>query len=175
MWGNQVFSEDVRKLSLSTKTFAFVSLLLIGALAATQAGTILPVQAHPNSNQAQHTADAAMILSVNATGQANPIQGGNESNVILNFTATIRTNPGGQLKISNVTGMLRIGSTNYTLISGEGVENRKGMVEIHAQTNGTELILHGTFQGNVVVFSSPQSKLASLDFLSLQGKSAVKT
>lgn len=161
---------------LATKPLVLLSFVLVGAIVASEAGIIMAGQ--PQSAPSNHAIPNQVMtqISINATGQATAIPSTNASNVILNLTGTIQSNPGGQLKFSNITGSLRIGDTNYTLVSGQGVENNKGMVEIHAQTsNGLELILHGNIQGNSVVFMQPQSKLASLYFLSLQGKYSTKT
>jgi hypothetical protein len=84
-----------------------------------------------------------------------------------------------QFNITSVT--LKIGSTTYTGTNGTGIFNQQSLVVIvHATvTSGSTsgmLILIGhasaslTTNGTTTVtFSSPQSKLASNDFLSLKG------
>jgi hypothetical protein len=84
-----------------------------------------------------------------------------------------------QFNITSVT--LKIGSTTYTGTNGTGIFNQRSLVVIvHATvTSGSTsgmLILIGhasaslTTNGTTTVtFSSPQSKLASNDFLSLKG------
>ena len=82
----------------------------------------------------------------------------------------------------NVTSVtLKIGSTTYTGNDGSGIFNQHSLVVVvHATvTSGTSsemliLIGHasasaGTDASLTVTFSSPQSKLASDDFLSLEG------
>jgi hypothetical protein len=76
---------------------------------------------------------------------------------------------------------LKIGSTTYSSSDGKGIFNQHSLVVvIHATvTSGStsaELILIGragasltTASSTTVDFSSPQSKLASIDFLSLKG------
>jgi len=85
-----------------------------------------------------------------------------------------------QFNITSVT--LKIGSTTYTGSNGTGIFNQHSLVVVvHASVSSGSssgmLILIGhasaslTTNGNTTVtFSSPQSKLASSDFLSLTGK-----
>ena len=84
-----------------------------------------------------------------------------------------------QFNVTSVT--LQIGSTTYTGINGTGIFNQHSLVVVvHATvTSGSTsgmLILIGhastsltTDGSTTVTFSSPQSKLASSDFLSLKG------
>ncbi len=113
------------------------------------------------------------VLTINASGQATVIgnAAGNASlSATLLLNGTVSTNNGGQLKIGGITGTMSIGTQSYAIVSGQGTENGKGMVEINAQTsNGQELTLHGAIQGNSAMFTAPESKLASQYFLSLQG------
>jgi hypothetical protein len=81
----------------------------------------------------------------------------------------------------NLTGTITINGTTYTIISGWGIYNlRSLLVELHAVVqNGNMqdlLILHGhtdsaqTGPGSVPVhFLCPQSKLAAMWFLQLDG------
>ncbi len=84
--------------------------------------------------------------------------------------------------VFNITSVtLKIGSTTYTGSNGTGIFNQHSLVVvIHAMvTSGSTsgmLILIGhagasltTTSSPTVDFSSPQSKLASIDFLSLKG------
>lgn len=96
--------------------------------------------------------------------------------VILSTNGTMRF---------NITGTsLTIGSTTYTVVNGSGIVNRHSMIVVlHATVmNGNtigHLILIGRVTGTLpqegsgsgmnVSFSSPQSKLASSFFLSLDG------
>jgi hypothetical protein len=84
-----------------------------------------------------------------------------------------------QFNITSVT--LKIGSTTYTASNGTGIFNQQSLiVVVHASVSSGSssgmLILIGhasaslTTNGTTTVtFSSPQSKLASNDFLSLKG------
>jgi len=84
-----------------------------------------------------------------------------------------------QFNVTSVT--LQIGSTTYTGTNGTGIFNQHSLVVVvHASvTSGSTsgmLILIGhaeasltTASSTSVDFSSPQSKLASSDFLSLKG------
>jgi hypothetical protein len=88
-----------------------------------------------------------------------------------------------QFNVTSVT--LKIGSTTYTGINGTGILNQHSLVVVvHATvTSGSTsgmLILIGhagasltTTSTTSVDFSSPQSKLASSDFLSLTGSLTV--
>jgi hypothetical protein len=99
------------------------------------------------------------------------------SKVVNQNDAVVRFN------ITSVT--LKIGSTTYTGTNGTGIFNQQSLVVVvHATvTSGSTsgmLILIGhagasltTSGSTTLTFSSPQSKLASSDFLSLTGKLTV--
>src|SRR2546425_1693765 len=84
-----------------------------------------------------------------------------------------------QFNVTSVT--LKIGSTTYTGVNGTGIFNQHSLVVVvHATvasgSSSGMLILIGhastsltTNGSTTVTFSSPQSKLASSDFLSLKG------
>jgi hypothetical protein len=118
-------------------------------------------------------------MQINATGQATPLNKGKGTggSATLSLAGTALIDSNGQLKLQGLTGLLMIGSTNYPVSDGQGVVNNKGTAEINAKTNGGnqkgELILHGSLQGGNVMFSSPESKLASLFFLALSGQASI--
>jgi hypothetical protein len=90
------------------------------------------------------------------------------------------------IKMSDLAGTLTIGPTTYTITGGDGNISGKGEIEIHAKTSQgheLDLVLHGIFSSSSyssyssatttqgkIVFTSPESKLASLYFLSLTGQ-----
>jgi hypothetical protein len=101
------------------------------------------------------------------------------ADVSLSAKAVSRNDAVVQFNITSVT--LKIGSTTYTGGNGTGIFNQHSLIVIvHANVSSGSssgmLILIGhataslTTNGSTTVsFSSPQSKLASSDFLSLQG------
>jgi hypothetical protein len=116
-------------------------------------------------------------LALGASGLATPIGKGNSGSTdsaTLSLNGIVYSNNGGQFKSGGITGWLEIGSTNYTLSDGQGEENSHGRLQIGLNANGgkhhLELILNGNMQGNDVNFTSPQSKLSDLYFLSLNGQ-----
>lgn len=158
---------QIRKRQLE---FAFAALLIVVSILAQQPRMIL---AAPNQQG---------TVSINATGQAFPIGNGNgkgkgnnkgsQSSATLTLTGNAGMD-GNELKLSGLSGMLQIDSTNYPLSGGDGEGNKHGNLEIQTQSNGgdgMELVLHGSMDGNNVFFTNPQSKLASLFFLSLSGQ-----
>jgi hypothetical protein len=118
-------------------------------------------------------------IAINATGQATPLNKGkgSPSSAMLSLNGTAYTQGNGELKLDHLKGFLLIGSTNYTILDGQGDVNNKGSTEINAQTNDgnhkNELDLHGSIQETSVAFNSPQSKLSSLYFLSLTGQASL--
>jgi len=118
------------------------------------------------------------ILSIKADGQAFPNAKGKpsitSSAATLTLDGSVRSEGNGELKLDDLAGSLQIGITAYTITHGKGEVNKKGKIEINAKTNDgdkkLELILHGSTEGENVVFDSKESKLSSLYFLSLKGQ-----
>jgi hypothetical protein len=76
----------------------------------------------------------------------------------------------GGLIIGNLTGTLRIGSANYSILTGNGTTNRLGEFAIFGQSGSGELILHGIIQdNNTVTANGPPSRISSLAYLPLSG------
>jgi hypothetical protein len=145
---------------------AIAALLIAVSVLSLQPGITL---AAPNSG--------STAISMNAFGQAVPIGGGENKGSQTNATLTLLGNcrhVGNQLKFTTISGTLQVGSTSYSLSGGQGESNANGELEIRAKSSrnkgNLELVLHGYLQGNNVTFTQPQSKLASLFFLSLAGQ-----
>ncbi len=121
------------------------------------------------------------IVSIKADGQAFPNAKGKpsitSSAATLTLDGSILSKGNGELKLDDLVGSLQIGIAAYTITSGEGEVNKKGKIEINAKTRDgdkkLELILHGSTEGENVVFDSKESKLSSLYFLSLKGQVSV--
>jgi hypothetical protein len=153
------------------RQLAISAILIAVSIFALQPGIIL---AAPNQQG---------TMSINASGQAFPVGNGNEhgegknkgsqSSATLTLTGNARMD-GNQLKLTGLSGLLQIGSTNYALSGGQGEGNDHGKLEIQTKSSGgeegVELVLHGNMEGDNVFFTNPQSKLASLYFLSLSGQ-----
>jgi hypothetical protein len=160
--------KGVNEMQISRRQTAFAALLIAVSILAIQPGV---TQATPNQQG---------TVSINASGQATPIgnrdgkdkNNGSPTSAVLTLTGNARFD-GNNLEIGGISGSLQIGATNYTLSGGQGGGNKGGKLEIQTKTNGRkgmELVLHGSMQGSNVVFTNPQSKLASLYFLSLSGQ-----
>ena len=121
------------------------------------------------------------LISINADGQAFPIGKNKPNSAFSSATLTLSGSVGmegnGELKLDDLAGNLQIGISSYTITSGKGEVNKKGKIQINAKTSdggkNLELILHGSTQGDTVVFDQKQSKLSSLYFLSLKGQAIV--
>ena len=126
------------------------------------ANQVLPTVATEASAQSSPSAHADVSVSAEIS---------NQNDAVMQFNVTSIT--------------LKIGSTTYTGINGTGIFNQHSLiVVIHASVSSSSssgmLILIGhagaslTTNGTTTLtFSSPQSKLASSDFLSLTGKLTV--
>lgn len=121
-------------------------------------------------------------IGIQATGQATPIGKGkgkasSPALATLTLNGIVYTESNGQLKLQGLTGSLIIGSTSYTIAGGQGEGSNNGLLQINAMDSGgkhsEELVLHGSMQGSDVDFTSPQSKLASEYFLSLNGSISI--
>jgi hypothetical protein len=121
------------------------------------------------------------VVSIKADGQAFP-NGKNKpssafSSATLTLYGSVHLEGNGGLKLDDLAGSLQIGISNYTIASGDGEVNKKGKIEINAKTSDAgkklELILHGSTEGDSVVFDRKESKLSSLYFLSLKGQAIV--
>ncbi len=160
-----------KNLKTQTPQLTLALTILIVSLLSLQPGLLLAVQ---RSQQG--------TISINAAGQATPIDhkatGGSAT---LSLSGNVQTKGSDPLKITGLTGSLQIGSQNYPVFNGQGEANNKGTIEINAKANGKgnhgnnqyELVLHGSMQGNSLTFSSPQSKFASMFFLSLSGQTSI--
>ena len=121
------------------------------------------------------------LVSVKADGKAFQNQKGKASSTFSSATLTlygsIQLKGDGALRLDDLAGSLQIGLANYTITSGKGEVNKKGTIEINAETSDAgkalELKLHGRNQGDSVSFDSKESKLSLLHFLSLTGKAIV--
>lgn len=129
-------------------------------------------------------------ITIIATGTATPI--GNSENStsaadsMLNLSGSISSAAENKMGFDGLTGILHIGQIGYLISDGQGQSYANGTIEIQAKTNGTvgigdengngnsgdqmDLVLKGSMQGNNVTFDSNESKLASLDLLSLSGQ-----
>jgi len=122
------------------------------------ANQVLPTVATQASAQSSPSAHADVSVSAKIS---------NQNDAVIQFNVTSVT--------------LKIGSTTYTGINGTGIFNQHSLIVVmHASVSSGSssgmLILIGhasaslTANGSTtVIFSSPQSKLASSDFLSLKG------
>jgi hypothetical protein len=121
------------------------------------------------------------VLSIKASGRAFQNAKGKPSSIFsssnLTLYGSVHAKGNGELKLGDLAGSLQIGLANYTVTSGEGEVNKKGKIEINANTSDAnkklDLILQGNTQGDSVVFHPKKSKLSSLYFLSLKGKAIV--
>jgi hypothetical protein len=123
---------------------------------------------------------ALPTIATEAPATSSPII---HSDVMLSAKVANQNDGVVQFNITSVT--LKIGSTTYTGINGTGIFNQHSLVVVvHASVSSGSssgmLILIGhasasltTNGSTTVTFSSPQSKLASSDFLSLTGKLTV--
>ena len=160
-----------------------ICLLAVPSLATqkTTTGTItIQVAPDPNNNQAKPI----------GKGKGKPTS---SQSVALELSGPVRTEGNGVIKITGLSGTLTVGGTTvYKITGGKGEINNKGKIQIQAYTRDgsrkLELVLHGTITfngygysyyyyyyyygatGGPVHFTSPQSKLSSLYFLSLDGK-----
>ena len=123
-------------------------------------------------------------ISINATGQANPIGNkGSGGPASLSLAGNVQTQGNDPMKFNGLFGTLQVPGATYPVSGGSGEMNNKGTFEIQAVANGNgngngkkyELVLHGSMQGNNVVFDCPQSKLASQFFLCLTGQVNITT
>jgi len=145
--------------------------------------SLLVAQAPVTFEKSKNASSSGTINFTSTTGTAVPI-GKNvpASGASLTLSGSFSVNGNGEMKLSGITGTLTIGGVSYQITSGSGVISGKGLVEIHATAlkpvshgfQQFELILHGTStytptQGTIA-FTSPQSKLASQYFLSIQGQ-----
>jgi len=109
-------------------------------------------------------------ITIDASGQAAAISSGPSGAASLKLTAEAYNNSNGWLMIQNVTGVLQIGSTDFTITGGQGSASKVGAIAIFADTTTGkgQLILHGFMNGNSVTFGAP-SQLASTSYLTLSG------
>jgi hypothetical protein len=121
------------------------------------------------------------LVSVRADGKAFQNQKGKASrafsSAVLTLYGSVQLKGDGTLELDDLAGSLQIGLANYTITSGKGEVNKKGKIEINAETSDAgralEIKLTGRNQGDSVTFDSKQSKLSSRYFLSLKGQAIV--
>lgn len=121
------------------------------------------------------------LVSIKADGKAFSNNKGKPSRSFSSATLTlyglVQLNGGGALEFDDLAGSLQIGLANYTITDGKGEVNKKSNIQINAKTSDPgkklELILHGSTQGDNVVFDVKESKLFPLHFLSLKGTAIV--
>lgn len=123
------------------------------------------------------------VVSIKADGQAFhfgkcKIKPGKAfSSTTLIMYGSIHLGGNGALKLDDLVGCLQIGPSDYTITSGRGDANKKGKIEINAKTTDAgkalELILHGSTDGDAVVFDRKESRLSSLYLLSLKGQAVI--
>lgn len=123
------------------------------------------------------------VVSIKADGKAFHIGKGKNkpssafSSTTLTLHGSVHMGGNGALRLGDLAGSLQIGLSNYTITSGSGEANKKGKIEINAKTTDAgkalELILHGSIDGDAVVFDRKESRLSSLYFLSLKGEAVV--
>ena len=128
----------------------------------------------------EKTQQGSGTITIDADGQAFMNHNGKSKNTNKALSARFTLSGSAQaegdddVELDGLVGSLEIGSTNYSIFSGKGEVNKKGKVQINAKTGdgnrNLELVLHGNIQGKNVLFSSPESKLSSLYFLSLEGE-----
>jgi len=109
-------------------------------------------------------------IIIDASGQATAIGSGPSGAASLNLTADAYKNSNDWRMIQNTTGVLQIGSTEFTITGGQGSVSKAGAIAIFADTatGKGQLILQGTTKGDTVTFDTP-SQLASVSYLTLSG------
>jgi hypothetical protein len=143
-----------------TREYLFATLFVAISLL-----SLMPILAHADQQPQTER------MTFNLTGEATPIGNGLSGTSTLNLTALTYKNADQWLIIQNVTGSLQINSTSFPVTGGQGSVNKLGEIAIFADTNSrtNQLILHGTMNGSSLTFTSPQSQLASISYLSLSG------
>jgi hypothetical protein len=155
--------------------FFLLAYLVVISLFVAQA----PITFEKNKNS------SGKISFQSTSGTATPIGKGKASgstSASLTLSGSFSIQGNGEIKLSGLTGTLTIGTKTFTITAGHGVISGKGTVEIQATAmtpagygfEQFQLVLHGTStytptQGTLV-FTSPQSKLASQYFLSITGQ-----
>jgi hypothetical protein len=123
------------------------------------------------------------VVSIKADGQAFHFgkcknkPGNAFSSTTLIMYGSVHLGGNGALKLDDLVGCLQIGLSDYAITSGSGEANKKGKIEINAKTTDAgkalELILHGSTDGDAVVFDRKESRLSSLYLLSLKGQAVI--
>jgi hypothetical protein len=168
---------------MTKKPQLVLPLLLPLLLLATSVLTVYPAMTleKPQSQASSGT------VTINVSGQAFPVSGKSKKTgagvtATLTLSGSTRSEGDGELKLGGLSGSLVIDTATYTITGGNGEISKNGKAEIDARTALTgvptmpdgarnlELVLHGSIQGTNVVFTSQESKLSSLYFLSLTGQ-----
>ena len=139
--------------------------LFAALLLATSILSLTPALAHADQQYPSYP------VTINATGQATATGNGPSGATTLNLIATGYKNANQWLILQNTVGAVNIAATSYPITGGQGSANQFGDVAIYADTDSgkAQLILHGTMNGNSISFTSPESELASVAYLSLNG------
>lgn len=144
---------------------ALVLLLICASVLALQSTIPTFVQAKQGLTQS--------LVTISVCGQAFSMENQSAASVRLILTG-ISQDDGNNLKIDGLDGILQIGSTNYTISTGQGELHETGTIGIRADVSdknrNMELLLLGSNQNGNLVFDVPQSKLASQYFLYLSGQ-----
>jgi len=120
-----------------------------------------------------HVVAQSGMVTITASGSASPT-GTNET--ALTSARVYLTGWGsddnGTISLSIITGVLQIGPTFYSVVSGQG-QASPGSIQLSMQASGAisgPLTLQGTLQGDNVAFSAGQSTFASQYALLLYGQ-----
>jgi hypothetical protein len=146
----------------------------LSSLSISASGNATAIGNDSNSQSPPDQVSASVITDASPTSSPTV-----HTDVSLSAKAVSRNDAVVQFNITSVT--LKIGSTTYTGDNGTGIFNQHSLiVVVHATVSSGSssgmliLIGHATASltsngSTTVTFSSPQSKLASSDFLSLNG------
>ena len=123
----------------------------------------------PTITRADQQSQPGTVI-IDASGEATAISSGPSGAASLKLTGEAYNNSNGWLTIQNITGVLQIGSTDFTISGGQGSVSKAGAIAIFADTTTGkgQLILHGFMSGNSVTFGTP-SQLVSTSYLTLSG------
>jgi hypothetical protein len=130
----------------------------------------------PTPARADQAQNQVGTVVIHLTGQATSMDNatGPSGSATLDLAGGVHNDGNGGLLIQNLTGILQIGSANYTISTGHGESNRLGRFVILGESSSGELILHGTIQNNsTMTTDSPPSRLSSLAYLALSGSMSV--
>ena len=144
-------------------------LTLAALLVAVSIMAIQPALVHAASQSVTITARGSATPTVSGMGGASP-----SASIYLIGTAVLN---GGDVQLTQMTGILQVGPVFYTVIGGQGqTSNQASMLQLNLQVGGTNagsLILQGTTAisgyGYAVLFTPQQSNLENQCSLWLYG------